>query len=412
MGLINWLRRSADEPDPQYDPHPGLDLTASRVRAAAKSLIPLERLAGTTSADLSLAVSMQNRAAVIGEPGLSIARTLPHLVCRDWLPGLTQGKAREVGRHRFEAEMPLDLMSERLAAGLSKAEEIVLAVPVWMTPPQVSQVIASATKAKLPIRHTLLAPLAVAADRAHAVMHEAARAALPGTRRFPLRGEGSSGAVSAMLIDIDTHGLNISLLHIDEVAVRLISSGVVHRLNSRVWEDKLLDAIADRCIRVCRRDPRDSADAEQRLFGQLSTCLDRAYHGQSATFNIRTDTWYQDLAFSPEDLGGLCVPQVQSAVKAVRELLAEGQENVPASAIWLTADAGRLPGLANALHAWTSERTCITTLPPEAVASAAANLRSRWKSGELPRIHLDKLLPLPTVAKDAEARLRKTSTGG
>jgi len=412
MGLINWLRRSADEPDPQYDPHPGLDLTASRVRAAAKSLIPLERLTSGSTSDLSLAVSMQNRTAVIGEPGLSIARTLPHLVCRDWLPGLTQGTTREVGRHRFEPEMPLDLMCERLASGLSKAEEIVLAVPVWMTPAQVTQVIAAATKAKLPIRHTLLAPLAIAAERAAAVIHEAARAALPGTRRFPLRSDGSAGAVSAMVIDIDTHGLNISLLHVDEAAVRLISSGVVHRLNSRIWEDKLLDAIADRCIRVCRRDPRDSAEAEQRLFGQLETCLDRAFHGQSATFNIRTDTWYQDLSFSPEDLAGLCVPLVQSAVKAVRELLAEGQENVPASVIWLTADAGRLPGLTSALHAWTSERTSIATLPPEAVASAAANLRTRWKVGELPRIHLDKLLPLPAPAKDAEARLRRTSTGG
>ena len=38
MGLSNWLRRSADEPDPQYDPHPGLDLNASRVRAAAKDI--------------------------------------------------------------------------------------------------------------------------------------------------------------------------------------------------------------------------------------------------------------------------------------------------------------------------------------------------------------------------------------
>ncbi len=49
------------------------------------------------------------------------------------------------------------------------------------------------------------------------------------------------------------------------------------QLAVRLWKNKLLDAVSDRCVRMCRRDQRDSAEAEQALYEQLDEVLDRAF---------------------------------------------------------------------------------------------------------------------------------------
>ena len=55
----------------------------------------------------------------------------------------------------------------------------------------------------------------------------------------------------------------------------MVGTAVWPRLAVKAWKDKLLDAVSDRCVRLCRRDPRDSAEAEQSLFEQLDDSLDR-----------------------------------------------------------------------------------------------------------------------------------------
>ncbi|WP_171471264.1 hypothetical protein [Frigoriglobus tundricola] len=78
------------------------------------------------------------------------------------------------------------------------------------------------------------------------------------------------------------------------------------RLNVKAWKDRLLDAISDRCVRLCRRDPRDSAEAEQALFEQLDEALDRARAGQRSSLCVRTAHWFQDVVQQPEEFEAHC----------------------------------------------------------------------------------------------------------
>ena len=117
--------------------------------------------------------------------------------------------------------------------------------------------------------------------------------------------------------------------------------------------------------------------------------------GTRINFTVRTDRWFQDVAQHPDDIDGHCSALARGAGEAVRDLLGSGTLEVPPRAIWLTHDAGRLPGLAKALHTNTPERTAMEVLPPTAVARAAAALVPRWLAAELPRAHLDSVIPLP-----------------
>src|SRR5207248_11191373 len=136
-------------------------------------------------------------------------------------------------------------------------------------------------------------------------------------------------------------------------------------------------------------------DAEQMLFDQVEEAIDRARTGQRVALSVRATHWYQDLVVTPADLDAFCAPLWRAAADEVRHLVAGLNEAEPPRAAWLTHDAGRLPGLAAALHQNTAERTNVRILHPEAAAAAAANLIDRWALGELPRTHLDTAIPLP-----------------
>jgi hypothetical protein len=161
----------------------------------------------------------------------------------------------------------------------------------------------------------------------------------------------------------------------------------------RAWTDRLLDAVSDRCIRLCRRDPRDSAAGEQGIYEQLNTALDHPRPGQPVTLQIRTSQWYQELTLAPEDLEKVCDPLARQAVDGMRQALAQAHAAVPAMAppdlLWVTADAARLPGLVAALTQHLPEPTAVRPLPADSVAKAAHALAGRWMHGELPRGHLD-----------------------
>jgi hypothetical protein len=51
-----------------------------------------------------------------------------------------------------------------------------------------------------------------------------------------------------------------------------------------------------------------------------------------------------------------------------------------------------------------TERTNVRVLHPEAAAAAVANLIDRWSTGELPRTHLDTMIPLPPQSTPATSR--------
>src|SRR5260221_727713 len=78
-----------------------------------------------------------------------------------------------------------------------------------------------------------------------------------------------------MIVDADDHALSGALVQCEANQARLLGTTAQPRLNQRVWKDRILNALADRCVRTCRRDPRDSAAAEQTLYEQIDDALDR-----------------------------------------------------------------------------------------------------------------------------------------
>jgi len=253
---------------------------------------------------------------------------------------------------------------------------------------QVGRFLGIAEKAKLKVLGTAVTPLALAAERATHYLygHEEAESPRPGRSITP---------TSVLIVDVDDHAMTVAVVRMSEEEVRIVGTATFPRLGARLWRDRLLDALADKCVRNCRRDPRDTADAEQMLFDQIEESIDRARTGQRVSLSVRSTHWYQDLVLTPADLDSFCVTLCRQAADEVRHLLTSLNEGEPPRAAWLTHDAGRLPGLAAALHHNMTERTNVRVLHPEAAAVAAVNLIDRWTAGELPRTHLDTVIPLP-----------------
>jgi hypothetical protein len=212
----------------------------------------------------------------------------------------------------------------------------------------------------------------------------------------PLRpSTGGPGAV--VIVDADEFALSAVLVSVGNDLVRLVGSATWPRLAVKMWKDRLLDAVADRCVRLCRRDPRDSAAAEQELFEQLDEALDRTRSGQRISLCVRTAHWFQDVIQQPEEFETHCTVLARHAGDSVRDFTNGIGLAEPPRAVWLTDSAGRLPGLVRAVHANTPEGTAVEVLPPSAIASAAAALVPRWLAGELPRTHLDSVIQLPQL---------------
>ena len=96
----------------------------------------------------------------------------------------------------------------------------------------------------------------------------------------------------------------------------------------------------------------------------------------------------------PEELENHCHTLSRQAGESIRDFINGIGLVEPPAVVWLTDTAGRLPGLVGAIHANTSEGSAIEVLPPNAVAAATAALVPRWLAGDLPRAHLDSVIPL------------------
>src|SRR5262249_25486930 len=96
------------------------------------------------------------------------------------------------------------------------------------------------------------------------------------------------------------------------------------------------------CVRQSRRDPRDSAAAEQDLYDQLDGALDLCAGGQMADLVIQTPNWCQNLIWRPEEPALSCAALSAQALDDMR--LLEGRAGPPAHVV-VTVSAARLPGL-------------------------------------------------------------------
>lgn len=390
MSWVKWSRKATDA---VVDQRPlGVDYNAERARAVQSRTAKHKTvMLDDPHSDLALAINLDTRTPEVGRAAWGMLRKLPHLTCTGYLPFLNQPQEWKSPRHTLTADTALPLAFDRLRKACQGFEGVALALPSYLSVPQVNKLLSHAEKVKLKVRGTAAGPLALAAERA---THY-----LQGTREedpteTPRPGKAIA-TTSVLVVDVDDHALTASVIRITEEEVRVLATSAYPRLGTKVWRERLLDMLADRCVRLCRRDPRDNADAEQMLFDQIDGAIDRARTGQRVALNVRSTHWYQDLIHAPADLDSFCAPLCRLAVEEVRNLLGTIGTNEPPRAAWLTHDAGRLPGLAAALHQNMTERTSVRVLHSDATAIAVANLVDRWATGEIPRTHLDTVIVLP-----------------
>jgi molecular chaperone DnaK (HSP70) len=425
-----WARKSS--PASKAEPQPtliGLDLNATRARAVQGPAHVLPRtlpLAGTQE-DLPMILSLKGRQAEVGRAGVALCRLLPHLTCADFLAHLGESREWHAGRHRLDAVKALALVFAQLAPAIGGAQGVVLAVPAYLTQAQVMLLPPLAEMARLPLLGTVQAPLATAL---------AAYLAQPW-----------SGV--ALVVDGDEHSLTAAavLADGDQLSVRAVQS--CSQLSLRIWKGRLIDAIADRCIRQSRRDPRDCAPAEQALYEQIENALDAGSGGKAVEFLLQTNQWYQHLLLRPEEFTAYCDRLVGQMMQAIQEMLTANACREALRIVLVSRAAGRLPGLVAALHKAFAERLLAAEIQPsgdfgedllaehaepaasdfgeellaqraepvgvvvlsaDASAQAAHQLAARFLGGELSRGHLDFSIPLPkSEAPSATGESKKKS---
>lgn len=412
MAWVNWSRKLPVETN-QGSSALGIEFTASRARAATgKSSRNRPLLLDDPHPDLPLSISLEKRSLEVGRPAILLVRKLPHLTCGSYLPFLGQRREWKGGRHCLDASIALSLIFDKLRVSCTSFENIVAGLPSYLTPSQVSKFCTLAAKSRFPLKGTASSSLALVADRVAALLTpELMEAEKREEGIVPLHRPGKLHLpADAILVDVDEHALTASLIRIEPNQVRLISTTTLPRLNVKFWKDRLLDSLSHRCVHICRRDPRDSADAEQGLYDQIDDNLDRIRFGQMVTLTVRGDHWYQDLHVQPEEWERYCTNLIRQSVEGIRELMIAGSAVEPPRAVWMTHEAGRLPGLAQALHQNMAERTSVGVLRPESVAIALANLGERWLAGELPYTHLDSAIPIVTTIPESKTQTPTVKT--
>jgi hypothetical protein len=398
---MGWARKSVPAKNVQENPAlVGVDLNATcarAVRGPAQVVPSLVALDGAHD-DLPMVLSLDGRHPQLGRTGSGLTRQAPHLACSDFLAFLGDRRQWSAGRHRLDATRAMALVFERFQPVCADCRGLVLALPVYLTPAQATLLTPLATQARLPLLGSVRAPLACALT---------AHAAEPWTG-------------IALVVDADDHAFSATAVVADGEQLWVHATQTWPHLSLRNWKERLLNAVADRCIRQSRRDPRDSAPAEQSLYEQLEDAMDRCEQGQMIELLIQTASWYQNLLLRPEDLVGFCDRLVQQVLEGIQALVGTASVRDLLQLLIVTRAVGRLPGLLPALQGQfrptgpvpvaepqpsedfgedllqaTGQPARIALLTADAVARAAHDLAARFQSGELPRGHLDLALPLP-----------------
>jgi hypothetical protein len=403
----------------------GIDLNASRLRAVQgpMSLPPRPIMwhgIQTDCEELPLAVSLENRHPRIGLDGLRLSRLMPHLVCTGFLGFVGEERLWGMGRNRLDALGAMSLIYEKLRTVCAGAA-IALALPTYLSRPQVQQLIHLAQKARLPLLACIAAPLANA---------------LIANLEDPSTG-------LTLIIDVDEHALSAAIVLNDDEQLFLQGSESWTTLGSSCWKNRLIDELADRCIRQSRRDPRECAQTEQHLFEQLENALDRCQQGKPFEILVQTDNWYQNLLLRPEDLSAGCHKLLTSAIGKLQKFLVAMHSQDQVHRVILTHAAARLPGLVTAVQAIerhvspagssdacedfgedlidsagpaslpgpssfpsSSLGTRRSTLSPDSAARGAHEIAGRVFRKELAPGYHDQVLPLPSL-KDTPARRKQ-----
>jgi hypothetical protein len=387
----------------------GLDLNTTRARAIQGEHhgpgphIPLGLPLDGNARELPLAVGLEERQPQVGRAGAGLCRRSPHLACLDFLPYLGDDRTWDSGRHRLDAAGAFALVCGHLQRRLGRAEGVTVALPAYLSAAQAALLANVAGRARWRLLGSVHVPVAVA---------------LAAHEHLPWSGV-------AVVVDLDGHALTLSAVTVREDLVRVPHTQSAPHLARGVWLCRLLDGAALRCVRLSRRDPRESAETEQALFDQLAAVLDTRVGEEPAEMVLQTPHWYQHLKFSAAELSAFCAPLVRRTLAEMQQFLADIAALGPVGAVLLTAPAARLPGLAAAVDELIlrpdAEPTVeedqadfgedliednvlsarVHVLDDDAVARAAFDLAVRQHRGDLPRGHLDSAaLPGNTVAGD------------
>jgi hypothetical protein len=303
----------------------GLDLNASRARAVhgpqrvAPYPLPLE---GHES-ELPLAISLEGRMPVLGRAGMDLFRAMPHLACVDFLPLLGQGRQWTAGKHRLDADGALGLIFDHLARCFPRGSPILTAVPSYLTQDQETRLIDLAQKSRWPLLGAVSAPLA---------------AALAGRDHLPWAGV-------ALVLDADAHALTWSAIRVEHTQARLLSSLPIPRLGINTWLHRLLEQVAHRCILLSRRDPRESAEVEQSLDGQLRRFLEGGVESNRIDIVLQSKSWSQHLMFHPDEMAAFCAPLAREAIAHLGSYLPTLASEGLVTSVVVTHSAALLPGL-------------------------------------------------------------------
>lgn len=381
----------------------GLELNSTRARALSGPAgirphsVPLDG----RDADLPMTISLKGRNPEVGRAGLSLCRRMPHLVCDLFIPRLGTNHEWQAGRHTFDAAKALSVVFEHLRGVCSSANGLALCLPSYLTREQIDWLWKLASKAKLPLLGSVPAAIAQV---------------LVAFKSTPWSGP-------ALVVDADDHALTFSIVNVTaneddwqpgqkprSLSLLQTLALPLPRLGIRAWKARLIDAIADRCVRHSRWDLRDSADAEQMLFDQLDDVLEAARREQMVEVVVQSAHWCQNLILRPDEVRGFCAALLKGTADNLHQAFSVGEAN-GLQRILLSWSAARLPGLVDAAHEETEEEIPIIALPEDAGALGTHDLAIFFHRGEFPREHLEAIvrcpLHVPPQPKQKEKKRRR-----
>ena len=347
------------------------DVNATRIRVL-QGMSPREGraiLLEGHEADLPLSLNLEGRSPVVGRAGLTLCRRSPHLSCTGFLPHL--GENREwTGRCRVDATLALSAAFDHVGARAGKHNAAAIAVPGYLLDDQRDLLQRTAEKSRLKVFGTIDTALASAL-----------------TAHSQQAWEGI-----ALLADVDDHALTWSAVSVAEGAAETVHYEPHVSLGSRLWRERLLESLANACVLRSRRDPRDSAEAEQALFDQLEGLMQAARENRPAEVSL-TSPWTLTLIVNALDTVNACRGLVGHTLSVFQHVV-RAVEPEPIQTVLLTASAARLPGLVAAVEfaatslAPETVPIHVRVLSPDAAAAAALELASRWHHGSLTPGHL------------------------
>jgi hypothetical protein len=372
----------------------GMDLNASRARAVTGSAthkLSLVRLDGDYL-DLPLAISLEGKQPVVGRAGLALTRARPHLACLDFLPHLGSSHIWSAGPHQLDADRALMLTFASLSRALGRTSGIALTIPAYLDEGQMRQFYRVVEQSGLAVLGSMVAPVAAVLGSSSVTAPEADLLGEPGL---------------ILVIDVDGHALTWSVVERGSTQLRLRLVQPAPQLGRVIWLRKLLDAVAHRCIRQSRRDPRESALTEQAVYEQLVAAVDQP-ELRLWQLQLQGAGWFTHLMLHADELTAFVAPLLRQFLNDLESILTTIDSLGSMVAVIVTHSAAGLPGLVPALRARIQARARTQTpldesadygdqlvgavemvhvLSQDALACTAHELAVRVHRGDFPRGH-------------------------